>query len=196
MRLTLILAACGALFAASSAQASPMKFQVVNVNCPTACTKMLFGEGDIQYDTDRRFRRALRRIGTNAPVLLHSFGGDLAGGLKLGVAFREVGSWVGVAPGGTCFSACAYALFGGVHRQVPPSAQLGVHEFIEVGRDPRKKLSAAEIKHNKEIAELLNVYAEAMGVSPKVISFALATRSSDIKVFNRRQLKRLRIVTG
>jgi hypothetical protein len=196
MRLTTIFAVFGLLFAASSAHAGSMSFQVLKVNCPKNCTKVLFGEGEIKYDTDRKFRSALRKVGRNAPVILHSPGGDLAGGLKLGLAFREMGSSVGVAPGGACFSACAYALFGGVNRKVLTGGQLGVHEFIEVGRDPKKKLSAAEIKHNKEIVELLNVYAEAMGVSPDVIGMAVATSHNDIKVLSKRQLKRLRVTTG
>lgn len=174
-----------------------MKFQKLEFGCPgKTCTRVLLGEGEIKYDTDRAFRTALRRTGRNTPVILHSPGGDLAGGLKLGIAFREVGASVGVAPGGACFSACAYALFGGVNRKVLSGGQLGVHEFIEVGRDPKRKLSASEKKQNKEIADLLNVYAQAMGVSPEVIGLALNTKHNDIKILNKRQLKRLRITTG
>ncbi len=173
-----------------------MKFQKLEYGCPgKSCAKVLLGEGDITYDSDRAFRTALRRAGRNTPVILHSPGGDLAGGLKLGIAFRETNSSVGVAPGGACFSACAYALFGGVNRKVLSGGQLGVHEFIEVGRDPKRKLSASERKQNKEIAELLNVYAQAMGVSPEVIRMALSTRHNQIKILSRKQLKRLRVTT-
>lgn len=196
MRLITLFAACGLLLAATAAQAAPMKFQVLKVNCPENCTRVLFGEGDITTNTDRSFRWAKFWAGRNTPVLLNSPGGDLAGGLKLGVAFRLAGSWVGVAPGGACFSACAYALFGGVTRAVLPGGQLGVHEFVEVGRDPKRRLTRAEKKQNEGIVELLNIYAEGMGVSPKVIDLALATRQNEITILSRKQLKRMRVVTG
>jgi hypothetical protein len=196
MRLTFILAFCGLAFA-TSAEAGPMKFQLLEFGCPgKQCMKALIGDGEITYNSDRAFRSALRKVGRDTPVILNSPGGDLAGGLKLGVAFREAGSSVGVAPGGGCFSACAYAFFGGVKRTVLSGGKLGVHEFIEIGRNPKRKFSAREIKRNKEIADLLNVYAEAMGINPGVISMALKTKHNDIKILSASQMRRMGITTG
>lgn len=173
-----------------------MKFQLLEFGCPgKQCLKALLGEGEIKNDTDRVFLSALRKAGRDTPVILHSPGGDLAGGIKLGLAFRDAGSTVGVAPGGGCFSACAYALFGGVNRKVLTGGKLGVHEFIEVGRNPKRKLGAAELKRNKDIAQLLKVYAEAMGVSREVIGMALKTRHNDIKILSRAEMKRMHITT-
>jgi hypothetical protein len=193
----LFILAILSLALATSAEAASMKFQLLEFGCPgKQCLKALLGEGEITNDTDRVFRSALRKAGHDTPVILHSPGGDLAGGIKLGLAFRDAGSTVGVAPGGGCFSACAYALFGGVNRKVLTGGKLGVHEFIEVGRNPKRKLGAAELRRNKDIAQLLNVYTEAMGVSPEVIGMALKTRHNDIKILSRAEMKRMHITTG
>jgi hypothetical protein len=194
MRLILMSAIFGLVLAAVSAEAAPMKFQILDYGCPEECSKVLFGDGDIAYTSDQAFRSALRKAGPKTPVILNSRGGDLAGGLNLGHAFREAGISVGVAPGGECFSACAYALFGGVNRLVLFGGTLGVHQFIEVGRDG--KPSPTEKHEIDAIVEHLTLYARAMGVSPKVIHIARTTPYESIKILSPTQLRRLRITTG
>jgi hypothetical protein len=174
MRLkTMFAAACWLVLAGAVAEAAPMTFKRLEFGCPKACVRVLLGEGQIVHNSARAFKTALRRAGPGTPVILHSPGGQLAGGLLLGVAFREAGINVGVAPGGACFSACAYALLGGVNRKVLSGGKVGVHEFFDIDGDPKRKLTAREKQENKEIVELLKVYTQAMGVSPELVSLAL-----------------------
>jgi hypothetical protein len=173
-----------------------MTFKRLEVGCPESCTTVLLGEGHIVRDSDKAFKTALRRAGPGTAVILHSPGGLLYGGLLLGVAFREAGISVGVAPGGTCYSACAYALLGGVNRKVLSGGQVGVHEFFDREGDPNRKLTAKEKQENKEIAEILRIYAKGMGASPDLIALALATKRDNIKILSPQQLKRFHVVTG
>jgi hypothetical protein len=192
MRLTLLFALCGALLAATGADAAPMTFTVVNVGCPHACSKALLGQGEIVYTTDRAFRAARRRTG-NLPVLLHSPGGDLSGGLNLGLAFRAAKSSVAVAPGGDCISSCAYALFGGVTRKVLRGGRVGLHEFVDVSRH---RPDWRQARDRKIITRHLLVYAGDMGVSTKAVELALKTPYGETVFLSRWRLRNLRIVTA
>jgi hypothetical protein len=181
--------------AATSAQ--EMSFKAVDLgDCRTSCARVLLGEGEIGVNTDRVFRAALRRHGPDLPVILHSPGGNLKGGLMLGVAFRDARRPVAVAPGGMCYSACAYALLGGVERRVPTNGKLGVHDFFKIDERPGRRVSRAEKQERADIAELLRAYARAMGVDPRIISLAAATKSSGMKVLSRAELRRMRVVTS
>ncbi len=196
-RLALIAVAAVAFVAPSLAKADPMTFREVELgDCKKSCSTVLLGEGEIVMGTERAFRSAIRRAGSGTPVLLHSPGGNVAGSLLLGVAFRESGSTVGVAPGGACYSACAYALLGGVNRKVLTGAQFGVHEFITIGRKPGKKLSANDKREDAETLALLREYAKAMGVNPELISLAAKTKHGNIRVLSQKELRRMRVVTG
>lgn len=187
MRLTFILAICGFAFA-TSAEAGSMTFKLTEVGCPgKKCSKVLLAQGEIKYDSDRAFRSAFQKAGRGTPIILNSPGGNLMGGMRLGMAFRMSGASVRVAPGGGCYSACAYALFGGVNRKVSGS-ELGVHEFFDPSR--AAKMNASE---RKEMIDLLYLYAEVMGISPEVVSIAMKTRAKDMTVLNPGQLKRLRV---
>lgn len=196
MRIAFVLAVTFWAFSAPFADAAPMTFRALNIgDCRKSCTKVLLGEGEIARSTDRAFKAALRKTG-NVPVLLHSAGGDLAGGLLLGFAFRETGSEVGVAPGGGCFSACAYAMLGGVNRKVYAGGQFGVHEFSERDRKAGYVPNAREKAEDKQIQALLRAYAKDMGVSPDLIRLATKTRNDSIRVLSSRELSRMRVVTG
>lgn len=172
-----------------------MQFRVTEIGCPKNCMKVLIGAGEITFQTVRAFRAAYRRAGGNLPVLLHSPGGDLPGGLNLGLAFRELKSTVGVAPGGECISACAYAFFGGVERRVFPGARIGVHQFIELSDDPASP-AFIDPERSRAIAGYLLWYSRKMGVSPEVIKIALATSHDEIRILNRNQMERMRVTTG
>jgi hypothetical protein len=189
-----VFAVCGLLLAASAAEAAPMRFRVTEIGCPDNCAKVLLGDGEIAFTTDRAFRLARRRAG-NLPVILNSPGGDLPGGLNLGLAFREAKSSVGVAPGGACISACAYALFGGVERKVLRGGRVGIHQFIEVSRD-RASSVYIHPENSRIIVGYLVWYARKMGVSTEVIRLALATPYNKMRFLSRRQMERMRVTTG
>ena len=186
-----------ALAAAMPASAAPMTFRPVDLgDCRKSCTRALVAEGEIIRDTDRAFLAALRRAGRGRTVLLNSPGGDLAGGILLGIAFREAGAKVGVVPGGGCYSACAYALLGGVSRSVPRGSEVGVHEFADPDWRPGYKPPPHVQRENDAINGFLRGYARAMGISPSIIGLAVRTRHDRIRVLSRSELRRMRVVNG
>ncbi|BCJ90561.1 hypothetical protein IZ6_12960 [Terrihabitans soli] len=128
--------------------------------------------------------------------MLHSPGGNILGSLKLGIAFRDAKSTVSVAPQGGCYSACAYALFGGVNRQVPKGAKFGVHDFTDVRWKPGHKITAAEQRENEQIYDFLRAYAKSMGVSPSLVSSAQKTPHEGMRVLSRKELAQNGVVTG
>lgn len=179
------------LLVSGVANAATMKFQVIDADG----IKVLLGEGEIAPNSDRAFRAALRKAGRGTPVILHSPGGNLAGGVRLGLAFRETGTNVGVAPGGACFSACAYALLGGVNRMVLKGGQYGVHSFATTGRSSKRKPTKNEIAEDKEVNRFLRKYARTLGVSPDLIGVAEGTRHKDMKILSKKELRKMRVIT-
>jgi hypothetical protein len=197
MRIVPVLALLACVFSASAAEAARMTFRPLEIgDCRKSCSKVLLGEGVIARDSYKTFQAALRRVGRNTQVLLHSPGGNLAGGLLLGIAFRESGAKVAVAPGGGCFSACAYAMLGGVNRKVYSGGQYGVHEFSEPDRKPGYVPTARDKAEEKEIQAILRRYTKEMGVSPELIGMANRIRHDNIRVLSSKELSRMRVVTG
>jgi hypothetical protein len=196
MRTILVLAVIACALFAPHAEASTMTFRPIEIgDCRKSCTTVLLGEGQIARNSYKAFQSALRRTGRGTPVLLHSPGGNLAGGLLLGIAFREAGTKVGVAPGGGCFSACAYAMLGGVNRTVYSGGKFGVHEFSELGRKADYVPTARDKAEDREIRAILRKYTQEMGVSPDLIGMATRTRHDDIRVLSSKELSRMGIVT-
>jgi hypothetical protein len=115
---------------------SAAESQVHNYPCLTAgsCLKIetiqsniLHLSGDVGDRDSERVRKALtRRI---AEVHLKSGGGVSAEGMKLGLLFREKNSFVRVASGENCASACTVAFLGGKIRKIDDDADFQVHIY-------------------------------------------------------------------
>lgn len=194
MRFTGFAAAVSAFVVMScvAADAATMTFRTVNIgDCRTSCRKALLAEGEIVSKSDIAFQRAFGKAGRPRTVLLNSPGGNILGSLKLGFAFREAKVEVSIKPGGSCYSACAYALFGGVERSVPDDARFGMHGFA----DMRTKVPERDTFYDKDIYGLLREYAKEMGVSPAVIAMAEDTPSGDMRILTPAELKKTRVVT-
>jgi hypothetical protein len=194
MRLKSFLAVLAfAVLSSATAEAATMTFKPVTIgDCRTSCERALMAEGDIALDSDAAFERAFEKAGNVRTVLLNSPGGNVVGGLELGYSFRRAKLNVSVAPGGECFSACAFAMLGGVSRRVPEDARFGVHGFV----DRRAKVSARDMSYDKDIYGLLRLFAEEMGVSPSLIAMAEKTRNDDLRILSPEELKKTRVVTG
>lgn len=159
-----LLAFWGSHCAASTAFAEPMKFYRASTggNCVTC--SWIAAEGVIEADTHEHYLKFLEREGLLSArginVHLNSPGGDLIGGVKLGLAFRQQEAntvissarirdiysdgtkIVGDPLPSECSSACAFAFTGGVSRfasETTPASeigfqrtgQLGVHQFYD-----------------------------------------------------------------
>jgi hypothetical protein len=167
----------------------PMSF-TLHTPCE-GCEPYVLAEGAITADTSERFRDLLQLLqarGQAARIQFHSRGGHLQAGLQLGRQIREAGldTYVGgpyveqtrlgdpprvLVQTPVCFSACAYALLGGVSRSVAEGGYYGLHQFYgaegEVG-DSRTQVMMAT----------LAAYLDEMGVERRFLDLA-ATTSPD-----------------
>lgn len=167
----------------------PMSF-TLHTPCE-GCEPYVLAEGAITAATPDRFRELLQLLqarGQAARLQFNSRGGNLQAGLQLGRQIREAGldtylggpyveqSRLGDPPrvlvqAPVCFSACAYALLGGVSRTVADGGYYGLHQFFgaegEVG-DSRTQVMMAT----------LAAYLDEMGVERRFLDLA-ATTSPD-----------------
>lgn len=168
---------------------NPMSF-ALHTPCE-GCEPYVLAEGAITAETPDRFRELLQQLqarGQSARIQFHSRGGNLDAGLELGRQIRAAGldtyiggpyveqSRLGEPPrvlvqAPVCFSACAYALLGGISRTVAEGGHYGLHQFYgaqgDVG-DSRTQVMMAT----------LAAYLDAMGVERRFLDLA-ATTSPD-----------------
>jgi hypothetical protein len=155
-----------------------------------------------------------------ATVILDSAGGSLLGGMRLGDAIRDarfntdigtrgppqsvsIGEDAKVAMRamgwdlnppkklpGACFSACALAYLGGVHRYLSSGSTYGVHRFT-AGTPTKNDLDAAQI-----ISAMVVQYIAKMGVDAALFGRMSEAGPTSIRVLNRDELFALRVATG
>lgn len=204
--LILLIALCGA------APASAMSFSLSRLPdnlCAEACPQVIVATGEIELNSDEAFFRfvtdeVVKQQVTNM-VLMSSPGGNLVGSLKLGILMRQLGFsiMVGQVRSGAflsarCYSACAYALAGGMKRIVPEGSEVGVHKAWTLRRGEVDRVTGASIDEQvatEGYAPVLTRYLRMMGVSGQLMALANATPSSSIRVLTRAELARLRVVT-
>ena len=140
-----------------------------------------------------------RAEGDYCPIIhLDSPGGSLIEGVKLGKLFRKykcsvsIGRSVNVkikeSPSlheinaGECYSACAYALWGGVQRSFGGDGKYGIHQHYNqeaVLKPLEKTLTAADLSISQVLSGLLVAYAVEMGVNPLAVTAASMTTPSE-----------------
>jgi hypothetical protein len=106
-----------------------------------------------------------------------------------------------LAAGGRCNSACVWALFGGVVRDVPPGAVLGVHaakHIITVKRHPGVTVSrervAAFARTQRQLSDAqTRAYIVAMGISPDVLTLADSIPHEKLRALTREEVIRFGI---
>jgi hypothetical protein len=145
------------LMLTSTASAGRMTFEYKSQGCNHEGCDWLAAEGEIVEDSVDDLLKFLKgKTDSSYEVRLHSHGGSVIGGIKLGEFFRKhkfsttVGSTVkgeGVTPDadvradGVCVSACAIAFIGGVERSADEKS-LGIHQFYQEAslKNPSEKL--------------------------------------------------------
>lgn len=156
--------------------------------CPDgACRTVGLGIGAIRADTPEKFKAFMRQNPDVDTLYLHGPGGALTGGLKLGVALRELGMNTALTARMRCFSACAYAFLGGVERSVEEGGLLGVHQFASEGADPvgEDVIQSAQ--------SLLETYMRSLAVPRGVLDIASRTSNEDIFLINATQARALQL---
>ena len=119
--------------------------------------------------------------------------------MELGKIFRQIGAAVivgqpasGALAGGTCFSACVYALIGGKKRVIPPQSQAGIHRMVAYGGGFDSQFGGAATMRldNGTVAAALSRYSAAMGVNPAIIGLAEHIPPGQLHVLSRGEIAR------
>jgi hypothetical protein len=154
------------LQAQETADETTMTFQVKqSCNAKGVCEDVVLGDGMIVETSMNDFRDFMEANSSLSTVYLHSPGGHLLTGMRLGLMIRLMGMDTAMTSKMSCMSACAYTFMGGVERSMEAGAIIGVHRFyVEDG-------SATEEDGQMMLSEM-NRFVVSMGVSTEVLSLA------------------------
>ncbi len=152
-----------------------------------SCPQVIAAEGEITNRTPADFvdffRQNLSGSSSGVLVLINSPGGKVVAAMELGKAFRRMGAAAMVGrvdngghrfAGGSCFSACVYALMGAKKRIVPRNSKVALHRmFAYESGDPSGFAGPRQRRFDDgRMAAALQRYAAAMGVSPDLVRAA------------------------
>lgn len=150
-----------ALFAGGQARAQDMSFKL------SADRAVVFARGNITEDAPERFHDFIygNRL-TDQPITinLHSTGGSVQGGSRLGAMIRNFGFSTRVTRA-RCASACVYAFLGGVE----PCGLLYVHRFYGPATSTSESI---ELRRAEFTQYILIRHTLAMGVSAELQELA------------------------
>lgn len=205
------------MYASADAQAknlgafdTPMTFALAGSGGNCNGCEWISAIGVIEEDTPAKFQKFISEFSYRPAIYLHSPGGNLMAGLELGRLIRANGfdtvisntipvDDLETSVPGVCASACAYAFFGGVNRQLERDSRLGFHQFyrqastVEAsGDDTVEKLG---ISPDQFISGLLIAYAVEMGVDARILTVASTTGSNEIATLSEEELEALNVVT-
>lgn len=219
MPLNLIASLSFLCFAMSCDQSNAMTFQKSGNggNCFVGC-EYIIASGEITEQSGAEFNAYLDSISPRVPqlVIIDSLGGNLFGGLELGRAFRAhslavyVGKVIDMGSGevtdaGVCYSACAYAILGGVQRGVydfqthvgNPLSQIGFHQFFysipEMDDDITRLGQELKMSQEQIVSGFLASYLAEMGVDARVLLLASSKSGNDIYVPTQIEMQELGI---
>jgi hypothetical protein len=155
---------------------------------------LVYLEGPIDAGAPKRLAEALGGIEGPATVWLNSPGGNLFAGMQLGRLIREQGASTHIIDGrtlfpGECYSACALAFLGGVHRFVDNGARYGVH---------RASLPADRATGERDLASQLSTaigsYVREMGIDARLLILWTSAAPGEMYVLSPREARELRVV--
>jgi hypothetical protein len=186
--------------------------------CGTKCKSYIAAVGAITADTPSDFTAFAQGHNlTGATVVLDSDGGSVHGAIALGREIRKlaldttVGRLVDLvspqkgtpratfSPRANCESMCAFVLLAGVHRIVPPEAQVMVHQIWLGDRrdDPTAATYSAEdlVLVQRDIGRLARYTAE-MGASIDMLDLSLRIPPWEpMHAMTRDELQTMRVAT-
>jgi len=157
------------------------------------CQVMILAIGQIDKDTPKQFKSFAQDFPRGTWVAVSSPGGNLIGGMQLGLAIRELG--FNTTIGNTdfsppdCLSACAYAFAGGVSRKLTPGSRYGLHQF----RGADQVINAED---TQKISATLAKYLDGMGVDRRLLDYAQMTTSDKVTVLTLTQAQLLKVDTA
>jgi len=198
------------LFTASKAfSQTQMQFTVFPPDRPTnalagAHAWRIYASGPIDEDADKRLEEVIQRnnIPYHSDILLHSYGGSLVGGMKLGKVMRKhllrsnVGQLdlsskdQGSPKAGNCYSACAMAYLGGEYRFLMTGSVYGIHRFY----------TDKQTKQDADLAQMMSAlvvqYIRSMDVNTEIFTLASRAGRDEIVTPSPEMLVRLNVVNN
>ncbi|MEM6384327.1 MAG: hypothetical protein AAF739_16760 [Pseudomonadota bacterium] len=198
----------GAPSALAQLDGQPMRFALITND--RECDECVYirASGDIEPYTAAQFRQFVRSHhldAGNLTVMLHSPGGDVLAGVRLGREFRRFGFNTQVARAqrmprggyslrlGDCASACSYAFLGGLKRFAEDDV-LGIHRFFPGHLEPDERV--VERPGDEAVSALIKVYALDMGVSAGFIDMSLEVPPADMLYMTHAELRELEVVNS
>jgi hypothetical protein len=199
-----------ALFAASKAfSQTPMQFTAFppdrSTNAPTGVHAWrIYASGLIDEDADKHLEEVIQRnnIPYHSDIFLHSGGGSLVGGMKLGKVIRKyllhsnIGQLdpsskdQGSPKSGNCYSACAMAFLGGEYRFLMTGSVYGIHRFY----------LDKQTKRDADLAQMMSAvvveYIRSMDVSTEVFTLAASAGRDEIVTPSQEVLVRLNVLNN
>jgi hypothetical protein len=155
---------------------------------------LVYLDGKIDDGAPDRLSRALEGIDGKIEVWLNSPGGNLFAGMQLGRIMRKHGAWTHIIDSrtllpGECYSACALAFLGGVHRFNDNGARYGVHRAsLRVGS------SAGDVDLGQHLASAIAGYIREMGVDARLLDLWAKAGPQEMYVLSWQEAERLRVV--
>jgi hypothetical protein len=164
----------------------------------------IYASGVIDGDADKRLEDVIQRnkIPYGSDIYLHSVGGSLAGGMKLGKVIRKyllhsnVGQldlsskYQGSPKAGNCYSSCATAYLGGEYRFLMTGSVYGIHRFYwekktEQDADLAQMMSAVVVE-----------YIRSMDVDTEIFTVASRAGRDEVVTPTPDVLARLKVVNN
>lgn len=193
----LVICALALLGGGNAALSAEMTFRTVSpTDCRRNCQVSILAQGDISLNSYLRFVQVASRLPRGTPVLLRSPGGNMAGGMYLGAAFRSHRSVVHVPRGSICASACTLALLGGVVRRVEDGAYIGVHKYAEINPPTYRRPVAQQQAIERRVDDEFRRYVRLMGGDPRFVTLSTSVSHNSVHIMSPAELRRYRVVTG
>jgi len=165
------------------------KFIVRNVCDGPKCQSTLAYNASITPANLLAFINQTANLPAGTVVLLHSQGGDLSTGIRLGQIIRQksFNTRVGqiqeqqptpIKAQGSCVSSCALAFLGGVQRQLDPQDELGFYPLQS------SKKSSSKITEEELVKALANIdrYLIQMGINSKLLEQMMRTEINPLMI--------------
>ena len=164
------------------------------------CTSYITFDGPINENSVKEFGKKASALPTGTTVLLHSTGGDLSTGIRLGQLIRNLrlNTRVGqvsekenaaTLEAGSCYSTCAFAFLGGVIRQVSEESKYGFYPLHSI----QKTTGKLDDKALKNALANIGQYFNQMGIDIQLLKMIINLKEKELYIVNQSNLKLLNV---
>jgi len=173
---------------------APMTVRVAPRSVAFGDTALVYLDGPIDAGTPARLSTALTGISGKVTIWLNSPGGNLFAGMQLGRVIRGHGASTHIIDSrtllpGECYSACALAFLGGVHRFIDHGARYGVHRASLPGVRP-----TGERDLGQDLSAAIGSYMGEMAIDPRLLDLWEKAAPDEMYVLSPQETRNLRVV--